>query len=149
MSSASVFEADAPTESCNIHTVDSVVRLCKDCPILNEDGTETGMYHIAGDYCPEESILEVCLPNYERAPIGTAVSLDEMYRKSVVEGYGPCTVHTQPTIVDPPWYLDPTSPWYPGTGEPGGEIFRDPEDPDAPEQNVPSQDVPSQDVRPW
>ena len=147
VASASVFEADAPTESCTIHTAENVVKVCLDCPILEEDGeTETGLYHIAGEFCPEESLMEICLPGYDREPIGTAVSEDEMYRKAVVEALGPCTVHTEP-VAEPPWFLDPDNPWFPdwgfGSDDPGegGESYLDPEDPDAGAQWPGSQDI--------
>ncbi|WP_143382907.1 transglycosylase domain-containing protein [Flavonifractor sp. An100] len=124
VSSDYVFQGDVPTERCTIHTAESVVRMCKDCPILDGDGKETGLYHIAGPYCPEESIVEMCLPDYERTKIGTATAQDEMYRKSVVESYGTCTVHTEAPVVEPepeepenPW--DPWNPWDPGEEEGG------------------------------
>ena len=63
-----IFPEDYPDgRTCTVHTAESVVKVCVDSPILNEDGTETGLYHIAGPYCPEESLREVCYPNYERA----------------------------------------------------------------------------------
>ncbi|MGI5962923.1 MAG: transglycosylase domain-containing protein [Lawsonibacter sp.] len=118
VSSDYVFQGDVPTERCTIHTAESVVRMCKDCPILDGDGKETGLYHIAGPYCPEESIVEMCLPDYDREKIGTATAADEKYRKSVVESYGTCTVHTQPPVIEEP-EPEPENPWNPW--EPGGE----------------------------
>ena len=129
VSSDSVFQGDASGEVCTIHTAQSVVKVCLDCPILKEDGSETGMYHIAGPYCPEESQKEMCLPDYVRERIGTAVAQDELYRKSVVESYGPCTIHTESVVEPPP------------TVEPGGPDSSshptDPEDPDHGDQSVP------------
>ena len=126
--SASVFEADAPKGACTLHSAESVVKVCKDCPILGADGTETGLYHIAGAYCPEESVVEMCLPDYQREHIGTAVAQDEMYRKSVVEAYGPCTVHTEASKPENPFEgwenWNPLEPWFP----------TDPEEPTDPEQ---------------
>ena len=124
-----------PQETCTIHTAENVVKVCKDCPILDAEGLETGMYHIAGEFCPEESVVEMCLPNYEREPIGTAVAQDDMYRKSEVELLGPCTVHTEP--IAPP-VEDPLFPWFPWFPEnpdeqdPGTEPW---------EPNGPSQDI--------
>ena len=115
VSSAGVFAEDAPTEVCTVHTAESVVRLCLDSPILDENGAEIGLHHLAGEYCPEESLVEYCLPDYERQAVGTAVALDEMYRKAAVEAYGICTVHLEPEAVDPPSWLDPDS-WFSGDG---------------------------------
>ena len=129
VSSDSVFQGDASGEVCTIHTAQSVVKVCLDCPILKEDGSETGMYHIAGPYCPEESQKEMCLPDYVRERIGTAVAQDELYRKSVVESYGPCTLHTE-SVVEPPPAVEPGGP--DSSGHP-----TDPEDPDHGDQSVP------------
>lgn len=114
-----IFPEDYPDgRTCTVHTAESVVKVCVDSPILNEDGTETGLYHIAGPYCPEESLREVCYPNYEREKVGSAVAQDEMYRFDVVEAQGTCTVHTEAPVVQPdpsdpnfPW--DPSQPWTP------------------------------------
>ena len=96
-----IFKGDVPNgRYCPYHTADSVVKVCLDCPILDADGKETGMYHIAGPYCPEDRVQEMCLPDFERPQIGNAVAKDNIYRKSVVEGYGPCTVHTTPGLPD-------------------------------------------------
>ena len=117
--SDSVFQSDAPSGPCTVHSAESVITVCTDSPILKDDGSETGLYHIAGPYCPAESLKEICLPNYEREQIGTAVAQDEIYRLSAVEAYGPCTVHTEapvvepPEIVDPPDPYDPMNPWAP------------------------------------
>ncbi len=109
-----------PTEYCTIHTA---VQVCTDCPILNEDGTETGLYHLAGEFCPEESIITVSLLNYERESVGGAVAEDNIYLLSYTEAAGPCTTHTE---VTPPAY-DPSTfnPLDPNTWptDPGFNIF--------------------------
>lgn len=104
----SVFKEDAPSGVCTIHTAENVVTVCADCPILNSDGSETGLYHLAGPHCPVESQKQICLPNYDREQIGSAVAQDNLYRRSVVEAQGPCTVHTAPAV-DP----NPLDPWLP------------------------------------
>jgi penicillin-binding protein 1A len=91
-----VFQEDFPEGLyCTVHTADSVVTVCTDSPILDSDGDPTGLYHIAGPHCPEDSLTRMCLPDYVREHIGTATAQDERYRKSVVESYGVCTVHTE------------------------------------------------------
>ena len=107
-----------------------MVKVCVDSPILNEDGTETGLYHIAGPYCPEESLREVCYPNYEREKVGSAVAQDEMYRFDVVEAQGTCTVHTEAPVVQP----DPSDPNFPW--DPSQPV--DPNDPGSGSQTDPS-----------
>ena len=126
-----IFPEDYPDgRTCTVHTAESVVKVCVDSPILNEDGTETGLYHIAGPYCPEESLREVCYPNYEREKVGSAVAQDEMYRFDVVEAQGTCTVHTEAPVVQP----DPSDPNFPW--DPSQPV--DPNDPGSGNQTDPS-----------
>lgn len=126
-----IFPEDYPDgRTCTVHTAESVVKVCVDSPILNEDGTETGLYHIAGPYCPEESLREVCYPNYEREKVGSAVAQDEMYRFDVVEAQGTCTVHTEAPVVQP----DPSDPNFPW--DPSQPV--DPNDPGSGSQTDPS-----------
>jgi len=105
-----VFEADAPTGNCTIHTAENVVQICLDCPILLEDETESGMYYLAGPNCPEDRVKEVCLPDFDREHIGTAVANDEYFRLEVVESYGSCTVHGEHQEEEP---FDPFDPFNP------------------------------------
>ena len=148
VSSDRVFADDVPSGQCTIHTAESVVTVCVDCPILDADGNATGLYHIAGPYCPEASLQQVCLPDYEREAVGDATAQDNIYRKSVVEGYGLCTVHTEPTVVepdptDPDTPVDPDQPTDPeqptDPGETGGESGSGETGGD--ESNPPSQDI--------
>ncbi len=82
---------DVPTEYCTLHTT---VRVCKDCPILDADGKETGLYHLAGPNCPESSIITESLLNYTREAVGNATAEDSKYLLSYTEAAGQCTVHT-------------------------------------------------------
>lgn len=108
--SDSVFQSDVPTGACTVHTANSVVRMCKDSPILDSNGNPTGLYHLAGEHCPEDSIVTMCLPDYDRKQIGTATANDNMYRKSVVEAHGSCDVHTSSSVVPDPEPADPSDP---------------------------------------
>lgn len=103
-----VFREDAPTEFCTCHTQESVVTLCKGDPILNEDGSETGTWHIANEYCPADQLMQVCLAQYDRTPIGSAVAADQAYLYSTIEAAGTCTMHSAPAVPDFP-FLDPDS----------------------------------------
>jgi penicillin-binding protein 1A len=148
---------------CPVHTDDSLVYVCTDSPILDTDSS-TGLYHIAGPNCPEDSLRQMCLPDYERKHIGTATAQDERYRKSVVESYGICTVHTEalPTVEDPEDTEPPSNntnttpdnqstppswlgvaPWEQPATDPEDTTENEPEDqPDAQEPNDPNLDLP-------
>lgn len=107
-----IFKEDFPEgRYCTAHTEENVVTVCLDCPILDANGQETGLYHIAGPHCPAERQQKMCLPEYERESVGGAVAKDNIYRKSVVEGYGTCTIHTEPVAPEPT--VDPENPWFP------------------------------------
>ena len=115
VASGSIFPGDYPEgQSCNFHQAESVVTVCLDCPVLKEDGTPTGLYHQAGEFCPEDRRQEVCYPNYARVPVGSAVADDDIWRFEAVSGYGTCTVHTEapvgPDPNDPNNPVDPNNP---------------------------------------
>ena len=124
-----VFREDAPTEFCTCHTQESVVTLCKADPILNEDGSETGLWHLAGEFCPEDQFHQICLVQFDRTPVGDAVAADNAYLYSNAESLGVCTVHTAPPEPEPelPPVVDPFDPstWFPST------------DPTQPSQDLP------------
>ena len=124
-----VFREDAPTEFCTCHTQESVVTLCKADPILNEDGSETGLWHLAGEFCPEDQLHQICLVQFDRTPVGDAVAADNAYLYSNAESLGVCTVHTAPPEPEPelPPVVDPFDPstWFPST------------DPTQPSQDLP------------
>ena len=137
-----IFAEDIPDGLyCTAHTEETVFNLCLDCPILDEAGAETGMYHIAGPYCPEESLMQVCLSGYERLPMGTTVANDDMYRKSVIEAYGICSVHLEPAAGPDPWV-----PWWPDEWGGGEEAPVQPDTGEGSQDVPPAQDIPSQDV---
>ena len=146
---ADIFPSDFPEGLiCTVHTAESVVTICVDCPILDAEGKHNGMYALAGPYCPEESLRQFCLPDYEREPVGSAVAGDELYRFIYAESLGPCTVHAEAPVTEPdPVEPDPNLP-----PEPGGIV--NPLDPLGPnEPSVPagsdgdriSQDIPQVD----
>ena len=87
-------QGDAPTGYCTCHVP---VTICKDDPILNTDGTPTGAYRLATEFCPEESVLQVCIVSYERTEVGESVWVeDKPYMMRFYEGLESpdCTVHT-------------------------------------------------------
>lgn len=110
IASGSIFPESYPEgQSCPYHTAETVVTVCTDCPVLNEDGTETGLYYLAGEFCPEESRKEICLPDFHREQIGTAVAGDAQWDYAAVVEHGTCTLHTENYV--PP--IDPNNPFYP------------------------------------
>ena len=54
-----------------------------------------GLYHLAGEFCPAESVITVGLLNYERANVGGATTDDAIYLLTYTEAAGPCTTHTE------------------------------------------------------
>ena len=144
VSSETVHQDDLPTDVCTVHTADGVVKLCKDSPIKDASEAETGMYHQAGDNCPEESIWEVCLPNYSRELLEAVYANDEMYTLRDVTSFGICDVHLEPLIPE----YDPTNPfpWFPDLDF-GDLFFPDSEEPEQNEE--PQEETPSQDYDIW
>ena len=79
-------EGDAPTTYCTRHTS---VTVCKDDPIGN-----TGMYHLAGQYCPEESKMSMAVLDFHRDEAASSVTVGDTYQMlSWVEAQGTCSVH--------------------------------------------------------
>ena len=136
IASGSIFPESYPEgQSCPYHTAETVVTVCTDCPVLNEDGTETGLYYLAGEFCPEESKKEICLPNYGREQIGSAVAGDGQWDYAAATAVGTCTLHTSEYVppVDPNNPFDPFNPFDPNNpgvvdpNNPGG--ITDPDNP--------------------
>ena len=116
VSSGAIFPESFPEgQNCTFHTAETVMTICVDCPVLKEDGSQTGLYHQAGQFCPEESKREICLPNFNREQVGTAVAGDAQWDFFNAFGYGTCTVHTEAPTTEPFNPFDPTDPNYPGT----------------------------------
>ncbi len=110
--SGSIFPESFPEgQECPYHTAETVITICTECPVLKEDGSATGLYYQAGEFCPEESKKEICLPNFGREQIGSAVAGDAQWDYSSASAYGLCTLHTEaPLPVDP---VDPNNPFFP------------------------------------
>ena len=153
IASATLHQDDVPVDVCTVHTADGLVKLCKDAPILDDSGAETGMYCLANENCPEESLWEVCLPNYERELLENVYANDEKYLLRDVTSFGVCTVHeaAEEPGYDPsnpfPWFpeYDPTDPFAPT--DPSAPT--DPEQGGEPEEETPSHGLPSLDIFNW
>ncbi len=142
---------DVPAENCTCH---QPITVCTEDPILDASGNPTGLYYMAGEFCPEESCKTVYMVNYDRQlPIQVPVS-DSMYLMSYYEGLErtECSVHlTPPETEDPD--VDPDDPntdpegptdnpedpsLPPDEGSGGGEETHptDPVDPDEPDASL-------------
>ncbi len=122
VASGSIFPESFPEGvPCPYHTAESVLTICVDCPVLKDDGSQTGLYYQAGEFCPEESKREICLPNFGREQVGTAVANDAIWDYAAASGYGGCTVHTSAPVEDPiDPAVDPNNPFFPNVPIPGG-----------------------------
>ena len=124
VATAYVFAEDRPSTVCTCHSLEeasnSMVRVCVDDPILDENGEATGYYHMAGPNCPEQSIVTYCYLNLDRENVGGAWAEDSQYFYSAyiaAAGTETCTVHSEGGEVTDP--NDPNAPEMPGE-DPGG-----------------------------
>ena len=131
-----LLSGDGPTDLCTCHVP---VKVCTDSPILKADGSPTGLYHLAGEFCPEESVKEITMVDYQRELANSSVSVGDQY--ALLSFYDNlsdpnCDVHTtepppensedpdasdEPVITDPPpLFSDPfiNNPTLPPTDEP-------------------------------
>lgn len=140
--SGSIFPESFPEgQTCPYHTEETVVAICLDSPVLKEDGSPTGLYYQAGEFCPEESRKEVCLPDFGREQIGSAVAGDAAWDFASASEYGMCTLHSEDWVpdvppLDPENPDDPDDPVIPGVPNfpnvpnlPGGTVTDPPEPP--------------------
>ncbi len=103
---------DEPTETCICHVP---VEICTESPIPDENGEETGFFHMAGEFCPEESRKTVYYVDYTRElttdpwNIGDYEALKSTY--DIYNGEMTCQVHTGEPV-DPllPPGFDPNDP---------------------------------------
>lgn len=121
-----VFAEDRPSFVCSCHSLEegsnSMVRVCVDDPVLDENGEFTGYYHLAGPNCPEVSVRTYCYLNLERTSVGGAWAEDSQYFYSAyvaAAGTEPCQVHGEGGVI-----LDPNNPeggLEPGTDPEGSQ----------------------------
>lgn len=134
--SASYYFVDGtqPKGYCTCHVP---ITVCGESPILKEDGTEIpNAWHLAGDFCPEESVSTVYVVNLHRdAELCAGVTIEDsnylitFYEELMQAGTAGCTVHTEA----PPSVVDPNNPNYPGDpNDPGVQDPNQPSDPNDP-----------------
>lgn len=106
---------DQPTEYCTCH---ELIKVCTDSPILSSDGTPTGRYHLATDFCPADSVRTIAVVNYNRSLPASGISVaDSIYLKSYYDNLADpyCTVHTSATQ-EPAATDDPSATTSPDPG---------------------------------
>ena len=114
-----LLSGDGPRAPCTCHVP---VQICIDSPILMSNGTPSGFYHLAGEFCPAESIRTVTLVDYDRELATPSVSVgDRLALLSSYEDLEPCDVHTtaQPPETDEPIESDEPTESDPPTVTPG------------------------------
>ncbi|MDE6589162.1 MAG: hypothetical protein K2K53_02190, partial [Oscillospiraceae bacterium] len=82
-----------------------LVRVCLDSPILSADGSPTGYYHLAGEFCPEEQVKTIAYVDYDRELAKPTVLVgDHGALLGAYESHGntPCDVHTEAPVIDDP-----------------------------------------------
>jgi len=106
---------DAPTGYCTMH---QLIEICIDDPILKADGTPGAAYHLAGEFCPEESRYEVAVLDYTRQPLTAGDEnfyrnvRDNDFLKITVEQAQFCTVHLTPPVTEPvPFNINDPMTW--------------------------------------
>lgn len=86
-----LLSSDVPSQYCSCHVA---VDICT-------EGSESGVYHLAGPYCPASSVKTVTVVDYTRNNESGATILDTYALLSTVQGNGQCTVHNSSTPTDP------------------------------------------------
>ncbi len=128
-----LLSSDVPTQHCTCHVP---VTICTECPILDANGKETGAYHIAGPYCPEESVKQVTMVDHARAAVESGDTIEDYYAMLSIynglEDNGACTLHKEPTKEpEPEPEPEPSAPVVSQnpdvSPEPIPSIFPDPE----------------------
>lgn len=109
----SFVSGDQPREYCTVHTT---VEVCTEStPLLKQDGTSSGVYHLAGEFCPEESVTTIGLLDYNRIRVNESVTArDDAYLLSTLgsqENGGLCDVHTEGPQEPPVFDIDDPSTW--------------------------------------
>lgn len=84
-----------PTGHCEIH---KDVEICLDAPILDGNGEATGMFHKAGEFCPEESRRTVSILDITREGAAASVRVGgTQFTTAFLDAMGAnamCDVHT-------------------------------------------------------
>lgn len=103
-----LFPDEVPAENCTSHVM---VDVCTESPILDADGNPiSGLYHLAGDYCPREANEALGITKGTVISIGVLTGdTDSQYSKAFLESQGTCTVHTSEAQPQNPTEYDPST----------------------------------------
>ena len=141
-----LLSGDGPAERCTCHVP---VQICTDSPILNANGSSSGYYRLAREFCPEESVKTVCLVNFNRelaTPTVWVTDQPVLLSTYTTSASSKCNVHLtglppveseEPVESDEPVESGPpgvTGPPYvnPGSYPPATEPALPPDDPYVP-----------------
>ena len=109
---------------CGVHVP---VKVCTaSTAIPRYDGKASGVYHLAGPYCPEESVITIGMLNHTRLYVDdSVVPRDDVYLYNsllLMENGGLCDVHIAPPY--DPSIFDPARPeTWPPAGDPNYPDF--------------------------
>ncbi len=115
---------DQPTQYCTAHMP---VEVCTaSTALVRYDGKPSGVYHLAGSYCPEECIVTIGMLNHERLYVDDkVVPRDDVYLYNSLlkmDNGGLCDVHVAPPY--DPTIFDPALPeTWPPAGDPNFPDF--------------------------
>ena len=118
VTSGTFVNGDQPTQYCTVHVP---VEVCTgSAALLRYDGKESGVYHLAGEHCPEESVITIGMLDHTRLYVDDkVVPRDDVYLYQnllLMENGGLCDVHLAPYD---PSIFDPLLPeTYPPAGDP-------------------------------
>lgn len=126
-----LFAEDAPKDYCQCHVP---VKVCIDSPVNNANGEPVGRYHLAGEFCPEESVQTVYMVNFQREQVGSTHVGDSDALVGWYEYLGEegryCDVHTseplpsdEPVPSDDPFVQPTDDPYVQPTDDPWGWLF--------------------------
>jgi len=132
IATGSALRDDVPTQYCTCHTEESTVTACVDSPIYNSSGEPTGLYHLAGEFCPEESLRQITLVSFDRQIIAGIQPRDYMFHYVFTEAAGTCEVHTEAKKTDP---LEGEDPNITDPDDPNGDHSSSGDPPDDSSQN--------------
>ncbi len=139
-----LFAGDAPAEACVCHVK---VDVCVDSPILDGNGEPTGLYHKAGEFCPEESVKTICMVDFQRELATPNVRVgDSKYLLSFYDTLDDPSCHTHTEYVDPSAEPTPSDePWStPEPPEPSYDVPNPPTQDPQPTQEPPEPPQPTQ-----
>ncbi len=128
-------KGDQPVEYCTTHVM---VQVCTESTELTRyDGKGSGVYHMAGPYCPEESVVSIGMVNYTRVRVlDTITTRDDVYLKEYLETLG-MTDDPETTVADGGMCdVHVTAPYDPNLFDPNDPLTWPTDNPDYPDFSI-------------